>query len=175
MKTVFQPLSFVPALASALTPLLGFASLLTLLLSITAPALAAKKPDKPVVCEGISVQIPDDWVVVQPPVRGPASCNMSFGKKNQSASLSISIGKADGPRADEVALSVASQIGSQTRPIYEDDMYRILFEDDGVPGECVVGDHGVLFAVTCMFGDIETARNFIRNNVKSAQPSLLPK
>ena len=143
----------------------------------TQKAAPAQKADTglSVTCDIISATVPDEWSIVQAPLKGRDSCNVSFGRVDKSASVSIGLGKADGPRAEEIAMSMARQFGLQERPVYKDGQYHIPFTDEDVTGECVVGDYGANFAVTCLFGDMEIAKAFIKAHVKSTKPDLLPK
>lgn len=148
--------------------------------TLAMPALAAT-PDTEtstgisVTCDFISATVPDEWSIVQAPLKGRDSCNVSFGRVDKSAAVSIGLGKADGPRAEEIALNMAMQFGIEERPVYRDGQYHIPFSDEEVKGECVVGDYGINFAITCLFGDIDIARKFVKNYVKSSKPDLLPR
>jgi hypothetical protein len=120
---------------------------------------AAPAGATPLTTKYYSLTLPQDWVVVNGPVKVKDAIQVTVGQKDHKSSALIIVGPANPGEAEQAAKGNAQRLGGTKPVLRSTGQWEFSFEKDGVKGYCVVREDAPskLLLMLLVTGDLNMA------------------
>lgn len=145
--------------------------LCAVLLMLAVPAQAGE-----VDCRYFTINLPDDWTVVEKPAEDADGIFAAvFGEKAKTASISLVSGSSEGKGAKELADLLAPSASATETPKEHEGQYGFAISANGVEGFCILSEGKGRFLLSCMNGNVPVAAKVIATIKSDKYSELIPK
>lgn len=140
------------------------------------PANAGEHQDGVYECKYYTVNLPDGWTAIMPPTDQLGTVNAIFATTAGSSVVTMIIGPNGGADAQTIADMFAEQFKAPKPPVLTNGQYVFYFPLQKNNAQAIIASSGDEFMVTTIAGNMQLARNFLKNAVKSERwKALFPK
>lgn len=126
-------------------------------------------------CEYFTVNLPNTWTVYLPPSERQGTINALFGSNNENVTVTIIVIPSANIELNLVAEMFADQFNATKKPSLKNGQYIFSFTKNNRAGNVWIAKEDNAIMVTAVIGDQKEGLDFLKKNVKSNFPALLPK